>query len=236
MTVLALPHTLVVATAASRVIVEPLRLEAGEWLLLRPERDAPGADPASALARALVALESVHEGQVELFGDDVALLGYAGLASLRKRMALVPSSGGLLSNRTLRQNVALPISVHRAYDELSERETVTVLLARFELLEAADLHAHQVTGTMRHRACVARATSLAPELFVVEGTGEFVSMSQPGLSWRRLLQERDERGAALVACVARTDEDFERWFAAVGGRLATYRTAPAEANEEGWLP
>jgi hypothetical protein len=112
---------------------------------------------------------------------------------------------------------------------------VSALLARFELLEVADLHAHQVTGTMRHRTCVARATSLAPALYVVEGSGEFVSASHPGLSWTRLLEER-ARGAALIACVARTDEDFEWWFASIGGRLATYRTRPSDPDQEGWLP
>jgi predicted ABC-type transport system involved in lysophospholipase L1 biosynthesis ATPase subunit len=232
--VLSLPRALVVSTAASKVTVEALRLDAGEWLLLRPDSDAPSADPASALARALAALEGVHEGQIELFGDDVAALGYAGMAALRKRLAFVPGSGGLLSNRTLRENVALPISVHRAFEQ-GERRTVTALLARFELLQVADLHAHQVTGTMRHRTCVARASSLSPALYVVEGTGEFVSAIQPGLSWRRLLEER-ARGVALVACVARTDEDFEHWFTSVGGRMATYRTHPDEADEEGWLP
>lgn len=234
--VLEIRGSLVVTTAASKVVVEAHELEAGEWLLLRPETDAPGADPASALARALAALDSLHEGQLSLFGKDVARLGHAEVAALRKRLALVPGSGGLLSNRTLRQNVALPISVHRAFDAQGERSTVTALLARFELLQVADLHAHQVPGTMRHRACVARACSLGPELYVVEGTGEFVSPTHPGLSWQRLLEERATRGAALVACVAHTDEDFELWFTSIGGKLASYRTRPDDGTEEVWLP
>ncbi len=231
-----LPRGLVVSTASSQLAVAPVCLEAGEWLLLQPGDDTAGADPAAALARALCGLESAHEGEVELFGANVADLHGAGLPALRKRLALVPSHGGLLSNRTLRQNVALPIAVHRAHDAQGVRSAVTALLARFELQQVANLYAHQVTGTLRHRTCVARATSLGPALYVVEGTGEFVSPSHPGLSWQRLLEERNTRGAALIACVARVDEDFERWFVSLGARLATYRTLPSAPHEGGWLP
>jgi ABC-type ATPase involved in cell division len=229
------PGPLTISAGPDEVVLSPLTVSAGEWVLLRPSHDARGADPSVAIARVLCALEPPHGGRLSLFGGDVTRLGYSGLAALRKLLALVPGTGGLLSNRTLGDNVALPISVHRALSHAEEAAVVAAVLARFELTEAQALHPHQVTGATRHRACVARATTLSPRLYVVEGTGEFVGEHHAGLSWARLVEERDAHGAALVACVARVDEDFERWFAAQGGRLCTYRFR-ADMRREGGSP
>jgi predicted ABC-type transport system involved in lysophospholipase L1 biosynthesis ATPase subunit len=219
---------LVIAAANSEVALEPLTVGAGQWLLLRPTQEELGPDPALAIASVLAALESPRSGSVELFGQAVEGLGYEGLARIRKDLALVPSTGGLLSSRTLRENVALPISVHRMLPHAVEEAEVTTILQRFELLDVADLYPHQVSGGTRLRTCVARSSSLSPALYIVEGTGEFVSESHVGLSWLRLLEANQLYGASVVVCITRIDEDFEQWFESVGGGVHTYRVDHAE--------
>lgn len=221
---------LVISAAGSEIVLEPFSLRPGQWLLLRPTEEALGPDPALAIASVLAALESPRSGRVELFGRAVDSLGYDGLARIRKELALVPSSGGLLSNRTLRENVTLPISVHKALPHAVEHAEVAAILERFELLAAADLYPHQVSGGTRLRTCVARATSLLPALYVVEGTGEFVSETHVGLSWTRLLEANQLYGASVLVCITRIDEEFEQWFTAVGGSVHTYRVDAEEGR------
>jgi predicted ABC-type transport system involved in lysophospholipase L1 biosynthesis ATPase subunit len=231
--VLQLPERLVLSAGSREVVLDPVSVRAGQWLLLRPVREALGPDPAVAIAAVLAALESPLAGRLELFGRPVESLGYAGFAQLRKRMALVPSSGGLLANRTLRENVALPVSVHKALSHALEAAEVTAILERFELLLAADFHPHEVSGGTRLRTCFARATALSPALYIVEGTGEFVNAGQVGLSWTRLVEAQRREGASVVACVSRIDEEFDEWFASVGGSVSAYRLSKDSAPQEG---
>ena len=229
-TLLQVATRLVISADRSEVALDPFSLRAGQWLLLRPTQEALGPDPALAIASVLAALESPHSGSVALFGRPVEGLGYGDLARMRKQLALVPSFGGLLSNRTLRDNVALPISVHKSLPHATEQAEVTEILERFELLPAADLYPHQVSGGTRLRTCVARATSLSPLLFIVEGTGEFVSETHVGLSWTRLREANQRYGASVVVCITRIDEEFEQWFAAIGGSVHMYSVhTPEEA-------
>lgn len=206
-----------------QVILDPFTLHAGEWLLLRPEREVLGPDLAVATARVIATLDPPASGELELFGKSPGALSYLELFQLRARLAFIPGSGGLLAARTLRENIALPISVHAGLSHEAEGELVTAILQRFGLEGAADLYPHDVSGSTRLRACVARATALTPELFIVEGAGEFVSESHVGLSWTRLAEERSEHGAALVVCVARHDSDFEAWFRGHGGTVVRYQ-------------
>jgi predicted ABC-type transport system involved in lysophospholipase L1 biosynthesis ATPase subunit len=215
------------------VTLEPCTLHAGEWLLLRPEREALGPDLAMVIARVLATLDTPLSGEIELFGRALAGLSYRELFLLRARLALIPGSGGLLANRTLRENIALPISVHAGLSHREETERVTALLQRFGLEEAADLYPHAVSGSTRLRTCVARATSLTPALLIVEGAGDFVSVSQVGLSWTRLAELRRDHAAALVVIVSRHDHDFEAWFRGQRGVVAPYRVSSESARVEG---
>jgi predicted ABC-type transport system involved in lysophospholipase L1 biosynthesis ATPase subunit len=202
-------------------------LRTGDWILLRPAQELLGADLAMATARVLATLDEPLSGTVELFGHALQSASYEQLLQLRTRLALVPSFGGLLSNRTLRENVALPISVHAGLTQPAEAARVSAILQRFELEPAAELYPHAVSGSTRVRTCVARATALEPELFIVEGAGEFVSETNVGLSWARLSEIKARRGAALVVCVSRPDDDFEAWFRAQGGSVLQYQVLSA---------
>jgi ABC-type ATPase involved in cell division len=226
---------LLLASGSRGVALAPFSVNAGQWLLLRPEFEAAGPDLAVVISRVLAALDAPRQGSVTFFGKSVQSLGYAGLSWLRTRLALIPSSGGLLSNRTLRENVALPISVHRRLSHAEETAEVGAVLARFELLGSADMYPHEVSGGTRLRACVARATVLAPALYIVEGTGEFISQHHVGLGWSRLCEAKARDAASVVVCVTRLDEDFEEWFRGMDGHVLQYRLTADATRKEGRL-
>ena len=200
--------------------LDAMAVAAGECVAMVPPKGALGADLAMTLARVLVTIRPPEAGTMELLGHEPTSLSYLELSRLRTRLGFVQGHGGLLSNRSLRNNVALPLSVHRQRDE---HERVSDLLVRFDLERVAERRPHEVDGATRFRACAARALVLSPSWLVVEGVGDFDADAGPSLTWQRLLAYQREARAALAVCLSRPTPGFEAWFTAQGGRLLRYR-------------
>ncbi|MBI4918278.1 MAG: hypothetical protein HY825_20750 [Acidobacteria bacterium] len=210
----------------------PLALAAGEWVVLRPTVVPAAADPAPPLARVLATVAPPGAGVVEVLGRDPASLAYLDLQRLRARLGYVQSSGGLLSNRTIRENIALPVEVHAGLDRDGEEELVAATLASFDLEAVAGRRPHEVDTAAQWRARVARALVLAPAWIVLEGPGNWVHDRGRGVGWTRLLAYRQETAAAAL-CLSRPEPEFEAWFEATGGRVVRFEAAsqPAATSE-----
>jgi predicted ABC-type transport system involved in lysophospholipase L1 biosynthesis ATPase subunit len=205
--------------------VPPLRVEAGRWVALVPGREEPVVDPAGALARILVTLREPERGCVELLGHDVYRMDYLPRQRLRARIGFVQGYGGLLSNRTLRENVALPVSVHGGLDDDEEEARVGDLLERFGLEAVAGVRPHEVDGATRWRTCLARALALAPGWLVIEGIGDWEVDRGRGLSWTNLVDYRASGASAAAVCLSRQNGAFEAWFQEQGGQVVAYDAA-----------
>ena len=203
-----------------RLGLDAMTVSPGECVAMVPPKGALGADLAMTLARVLVTISPPEGGAVELLGHDPSTLSYLELSRLRTRLGFVQGHGGLLSNRSLRDNLALPLSVHLKRDE---REKVSELLVRFDLERVAERKPHEVDVATRFRACAARALVLSPSWLVVEGLGDFDAEAGPSLTWQRLLEYQVKAKAALAVCLSRPASGFEAWFSAQGARLLRYR-------------
>jgi len=104
------------------------------------------------------------EGRVELFGQDLNTLDEAGLNAVRLRFGILFQSGALFNSMTVGENVALPLREHSDVDDETIQIVVTMKLEQVGLREAADLMPAQISGGMKKRAGLARATSLDPEI------------------------------------------------------------------------
>jgi predicted ABC-type transport system involved in lysophospholipase L1 biosynthesis ATPase subunit len=210
-------------SAAHRTVrVEPFQLHAGEWAVLSPSRAALGPDLAMTAARVFGTLASPTTGRVELFGRALSEVPYLELLSLRKQLGFVPGAGGLLSNRSLRQNVALPVHTHAGLSPADEDALVQRVLDALELSRVADQRPHEVSGATRFRCCVARALVLSPRWLVIEGIGDFEADGGEHSAWSELLAYQRRGESAAVICLGRTNPAFERWFQEHGGRVIAY--------------
>jgi ABC-type arginine transport system ATPase subunit len=202
--------------------IEPVALHAGDWVVLSPDREDHAADEGFAAARVLATLAAPQDGTIELFGTPTQKLDYMDLLHLRARLGFVPGHGGLLANRSLRENIALPISVHGKVTHEQENAQVDEILARFDLADVSALRPHQVEGPTRFRTCVARALALSPAWLVIEGIGAFEADTAESTTWRELMGYRARGDNAAVFCLGRRRPLFEDWFAAQGGRIMRY--------------
>ncbi|MCP4606820.1 MAG: ATP-binding cassette domain-containing protein [Proteobacteria bacterium] len=203
--------------------LDPLKVYTSTWIALVPDGTEPVIDPAGSLARILSTMVEPIRGTVELFGEDVYRLDYILRQRLRARIGFVHGYGGLISNRTVRENITLPASVHGRLSSKEEDETVNRSLKAFALEKVADLKPHDMDGGTRWRTCLARALVLDPEWLVLEGLGNWEMDRGRGRGWSRLLEwHLKSRHAATLICLPRQNPGFEAWFKEHEGIMVRY--------------
>lgn len=121
----------------------------------------------STLLRLINGLEKPSEGEVVVDGADVSALGGHALRGLRQRVGMIFQSFGLLANRTIAGNVALPLELAGvAKAERSDR--VAQMLARVGLADKASAYPAQLSGGQRQRVGIARALATRPDILLCD--------------------------------------------------------------------
>ncbi len=159
-----------------------LNLEPGASLLLL----GPGGCGKSQLLRVLAGTVPPRAGRVRIAGVQIwpgeGALALAG----RVRAGFVFAQGGLLSNQSLRDNVALPLRF-AGTPPAEVRIRAEAALDRFGLLSVAGLRPHAVSACQRKLANVARVEALQPEVLLVDDPLEGVETADHPLvaGWLR---------------------------------------------------
>lgn len=218
-------------TAGALLLEMPaFALQAGDALVAMPQSAHGEAELAAAMARVLATLLFPQRGTLELLGGPVAGRSYVDLLKLRRRIGFVQGRGGLLSNRTLRDNIALPLTTHAGLGQREEALRVQDLVEQFGLAALADSRPHEVDGTARFRACAARAVALDPQWVVAEGTGDFGISAGLTAAWQRLLEQRQRSGCALAVCLSRPAPAFAEAMARAGAAILPVTVTAASSG------
>jgi len=127
----------------------------------------PAASGKSVIAKLVCGLEAPDRGTVSVFGESLAGKREAALGPVRQRIGMLFQSFALFDSLTVAENAAFPL-VHRgvAPDEIEARVA--------ERLRAVGLHGSEhkrtseLSGGMRKRVGIARATVADPELVLYD--------------------------------------------------------------------
>jgi ABC-type transporter Mla maintaining outer membrane lipid asymmetry ATPase subunit MlaF len=121
----------------------------------------------SRLLRVLAGTERPRRGEVQIAG--IAIWPGDGALSLagRVRMGFAFAAGGLLSNLSLEDNVALPLRFLGLSKSEVARRTAGAL-ERLGLESVSRLRPHAVSGAARKHANLARVLALEPELVLLD--------------------------------------------------------------------
>ncbi|WP_243079119.1 ATP-binding cassette domain-containing protein [Pantoea sp. MQR6] len=121
----------------------------------------------STLIRCLNRLENLTAGQVVIDGIDISALSERQLVEWRRRTGMIFQHFNLLSAKTVRQNISLPMKV--AGIPAAERERkVDELLALVGLEERQHAWPSQLSGGQKQRVGIARALVHDPELLLCD--------------------------------------------------------------------
>jgi cell division transport system ATP-binding protein len=143
------------------------------------------------------------EGTVVVNDWDVVHLPKNKISSLRKKVGFVFQDLKLLLDRTVFENVALPLEVAGVKIEEATK-TVEDILGQVGLFEHKDKFPVQLSGGELQRAAIARALVLSPEILLAdEPTGNLDAAT----SWEivKLLSDINKKGTTVVMATHNAD-------------------------------
>lgn len=177
-----------------------LAIERGESVALVGHN---GGGKTSAL-RLFAGMTAPTSGRVLVFGEDLAQLSYEAQRRHRTHTGFVFEAGGLWANRTIEENIALPLEYHadatpgRAPTLAEMREKVRAVAEELGIADALPLPSDRANVSVRKRALVARALVLEPELVLCDEPQVGLVAREAKRVSRAFERRRKDRGMTVV--------------------------------------
>ncbi len=140
-----------------------LEIEKGEFVFLT----GPSGAGKSTLLKLIFCEEPATSGPLLLFGKNVAKIRPAAVPFVRRNIGVVFQDFKLLAQRTVAENVALPLEV-RALPDREIRKKVRLLLRSVGLEHRGDKFPPSLSGGEQQRIAVARALAADPALLLAD--------------------------------------------------------------------
>lgn len=120
------------------------------------------------MLRHIIGLERPTSGTVRVLGTDIHRCSAKELTSIRRHMGVAFQEAALFNSMSVEENVSLPVrELTTLADPIIEIMTY-MKLAAVGLGESGKQMPQELSGGMRKRAAVARATALDPEILVFD--------------------------------------------------------------------
>ncbi len=129
---------------------------------------AVGGTGRSTLLQLLAALVSPTEGNVYINGENVTQMTFEEFLPFRLQIGYGFDFGGLINNRTIFENLLLPLQYHKllSYDQAVKQANQDI--QEFQLEKYANLRPALVPGGVRKLVCLLRALALYPDLLILD--------------------------------------------------------------------
>ncbi len=129
---------------------------------------SPGGGGKSTLLKILAGLLTPQAGRYLINGEDVSNMSFEEFLYYRMNMGYGFDMGGLLNNKTMTDNLTLPLLYHKLVGEEDAAEIVEHVLDMFGLQSIKDQRPYAVSGSQRKLTCVVRAFIHAPQVVFLD--------------------------------------------------------------------
>ncbi len=141
-----------------------LTLHAGQTTVIMGE----SGSGKSVILKLVTGLIQPTQGEVRVFGQNLADLSTAQLLQLRKRLGMLFQNYALMDSITVRDNIAFPVSENTSIPDDAVNAQVRSLLDLFQLPHAYAMFPASLSGGMKKRIGLARALITNPELILLD--------------------------------------------------------------------
>ncbi|MEM7082525.1 MAG: ATP-binding cassette domain-containing protein [Pseudomonadota bacterium] len=153
----------------------------------------------STVMRHIVMLSQPTAGSIKVFGEEVTRLGEIESLRLRKRIGVMFQYGALFSDKSVLENVGVPLREHTKLDDAFIDELAAIKLKLSNLdVSVAPLMPAELSGGMKKRAALARAIALDPELLVLDEPGSGLDPVSARALDELILQLKELLGLTIV--------------------------------------
>lgn len=201
-----------------------LTIAKGEYVAL----SGPSGSGKSTLLSLLGLLDVWNEGQYRLNGHDVSQLGREQRAAIRNReIGFVFQAFHLISDLTVAENVALPLTYRNDLDKATRAKMTAEALERVDMAHRAKHYPAQLSGGQQQRVAVARAVAGKPSLILAdEPTGNLDSKNADAVIELMDTLHRDGATLCMVTHNPETAARCPRQVALFDGRIVSDQAQP----------
>ena len=122
----------------------------------------------SLLLKLMGGLRLPTSGHYEINGQNVSELNFNQFLPYRLAIGFGFEQGGLLGNKTVRQNLRLPMEYHRLVSEDEADKRVDELIELFNIRDLENYRPYELSGSYKRLCVVARALVLRPSLLLLD--------------------------------------------------------------------
>ena len=186
-------------TGTSALVDLTLAIEKGEFVFVV----GPSGSGKTTLLKLLIRDMVPSKGSIFLGDIDITNLPNNKIPHLRKRIGVVFQDLKMLMDRTIFENIMLPLEMANI-DQKAAKEQVRKILEQVGIAEHGDKFPVQLSGGELQRAAIARALVFSPEILLAdEPTGNLDATT----SWEivKLLQDINALGTTVVMATHNTD-------------------------------
>jgi len=175
----------------------------GETISLRGDRGSGR----STLLQLLAGLQLPTYGQIKMNGINVSELNFEEFLPYRLKIGYTFDLGGLISNRTLVDNLLLPLDYHNICSPKEALERVHYYIDKFVLNKSKDMRPANVSGGVRKLTCLIRSLLLEPEILLLDDLT--VGLSKPHVElFCNCLNDLKKAGKTHTVIFSSYDEGF----------------------------
>lgn len=176
---------------------------AGKTLWLK----SPEGAGKSTLLQILAGLAMPQSGAYFLNGDNVVEMSFEDFLPYRLRIGFTFDYGGLINNRTIVDNLMLPLVYHKLLSPELARERVMEMLTRFDVQKFAMERPAHVPGRVRKIGVLLRGLVMRPQLLLLDDPS--VGLSEGAQQeYVRYLGELRAEGSLKHVVVSSYDDRF----------------------------
>lgn len=165
----------------------------------------------STFLKAIAGIKNPVAGKILINGKDIVDMTFEEFLPYRLNIGYSFDFGGLIYNRTIRENLMLPLMYHNemSYDEA--KLWVDEMLEFFHITQHQDLRPASVPGGIRKLTCVIRSLVMSPQFVILDNPTVGLSSTEAECLSQWLANEFKEKSIRFML-IASNDESWMKQF------------------------